>query len=212
MAIANAIKTYYKPLPLSFTIVEWKVATWLWHAQQATFLPFLDVYHFFLAQMWFLTQALCTLDDGIVVEFFTNSFTNKNTPCIIEHSTTFYFSCWKVTNKLTFCMFWTQVVIASSSYFVNTPWGPIFKLLVLPLMWFKSEVNKMFQYLLAFFKDVCPLYNVSMASSNWWFTHLPYLDALGCLLILAKLCKVVVIRDHCHCVDVVVGCKCWFYC
>jgi hypothetical protein len=40
MAITSAIKTHCKPLLLSFIIVERKVATWLEHAQQATFFPF----------------------------------------------------------------------------------------------------------------------------------------------------------------------------
>lgn len=43
LVITNAIKTHYKPLPLSLVVVEWKVATWLGHAYQIPFLPFFVV-------------------------------------------------------------------------------------------------------------------------------------------------------------------------
>jgi len=46
----------------------------------------------------------------------------------------------------------------------------------------------MFQYLLAFYKDVCPLSITFMPSSSYWFVHLACLDASTILLVLAKFC------------------------
>ncbi len=54
---------------------------------------------------------------------------------------------------------------------------------------------------------MCPLSIAFMASSSCWSIHLPHLDALGCLLVLAKFCIVIVVGWHCY---YVIGCKCWF--
>jgi hypothetical protein len=56
---------------------------------------------------------------------------------------------------------------------------------------------------------VCPLSIAFMTSSSWWSIHLPHSDALGCLLVLAEFCIVVVVGWHCY---YVIGCKCWFTC
>ncbi len=98
------------------------------------------------------------------------------------NSITFGLSYWKVMDKPTFCMFKIQMTNASSSFFVSTPCRPTFLVLVLPLRWFDSKVKRMFQYLLAFFKEVCLHFTTSMAFSSCWFVHLPCLDTLGNLL------------------------------
>jgi hypothetical protein len=66
--------------------------------------------------------------------------------------------------------------------------------------------------MLAFYKDVCPLSTTSMSFSSCWFVHLAHLDALGTLLVLAKLCIVAMGGWHCCCVGVKVGCECWVSC
>jgi hypothetical protein len=100
----------------------------------------------------------------------------------------FSFNYWRVIDNLVVYMFETQVIIVASFYFVNTPWGPIFLLLVLPLKWFESEVIGMFQYLVVFCKEMCPFSIASMASSRCWYAHLANLVAWGTLLVLVDPC------------------------
>jgi hypothetical protein len=117
-----------------------------------------------------------------------------------------------VINKPTFCMFWTQVAIVSSSCSINT--------LEDPLSWFwfyhwgdlkmrlvkcSNTCNLSLEMCVTF-----PLYDASMASSNCQFVHLSHLDALGCLLVMVELCTIIVTRWHCCYVVVVVDYKCWF--
>ncbi len=99
-----------------------------------------------------------------------------------------------MTNRPIVCMFWTQVVLISSFYFINTPWGPTFLIPILPSRWSKSKFNIMFQYLLAFLEDVYPLSIASMTFSSCWFIHMPCLKAIGCLLVLVEFCIIVVTR------------------
>jgi hypothetical protein len=64
----------------------------------------------------------------------------------------------------------------------------------------------MFQYFVAFLKNVYPLSTTSMASSSCWFVHLARFEVSTCLhLPLPWPCIVVVARWHCYYVRLVVG-------
>jgi hypothetical protein len=109
-------------------------------------------------------------------------------------------------------MFWTQMVIVSSSCSINTLGGP------LSCFWFyhwgdlrmrlvrcSNTCNLSLKMCVPF-----PLHDASMASSNCQFVHLSHLDALGCLLGMVELCTIIVTRWHYYYVVVVVDYKCQF--
>lgn len=119
-----------------------------------------------------------------------------------------------MTNRPTVYIFWTRVAIVSSFYFINTPWGPTFLIPILPLRWSKSKVNMMFQYLLTFLENVCPLSIASMTSLSCWFIHMPCLKAIGCLLVLVQFYIIIVTRwlllcYYCGWLQVLIHMCCW---
>jgi hypothetical protein len=71
-----------------------------------------------------------TIFKPVLLAYSWNTILNGvSLACVIL--ATFNFNYWRVINNPTVCMFKTQVTIASSSYSINTPWGPTFLLLVL---------------------------------------------------------------------------------
>jgi hypothetical protein len=64
----------------------------------------------------------------------------------------------------------------------------------------------MFQYLVAFHKEVCLVSIASMASSRCWYVHLACLVALYILLVLVDPCIFIMGGWHCYYVGVWVGC------
>jgi hypothetical protein len=84
----------------------------------------------------------------------------------------------------------THATTTSSSFYVNTPHGLIFLLLVFPFRWSKSEVTRMPQNLLAPSKEVMPHSTTSMAISNDSFDHLPHGFIASTLFVFGGLCVV----------------------
>ncbi len=79
-------------------------------------------------------------------------------------------------DNLTFFMAKTHAIIVPSSCSIRTFGGSIFLDLVFPFRWCKREVKGTFRNVLAFLKDVFPLFTQMFVTSlNCWFVHFPHI-------------------------------------
>ncbi len=134
----------------------------IWHVWSVIPFAFKTSSPFISFWMSFFQLISPTTSLNIILEWHGSNLCDFNT---------FNLNCWRVIDNPTICMLKFQATIAPSSSFVNTPCKPIFLVMVLPLRWFKSEVKRMFQFLLTCLKEVCPFTTFSIVDMPICHVH-----------------------------------------